>query len=41
MLATEYKLLKDEKADTTETAKQIYYTLKAINRLDMAAEPFF
>src|SRR5258705_8649694 len=40
MLAMEYKLLKDHgyTAQLQETARELYYALEAINRLDLTAE---
>jgi len=38
VLATEYKLLKQNKEDTTQTLKELYYALYAFNRLDLFAE---
>ncbi|TAL62360.1 MAG: T9SS type A sorting domain-containing protein [Bacteroidetes bacterium] len=40
MLATEYKLLVDHNQDASETIKELYYALEAINRLDMNAEAY-
>ncbi len=41
VLATEYKLLSDRALDVTQTKKELYYALKAFNRLDQNAEYFF
>lgn len=38
MLATEYKLLKDEGRDVQPTLNELYYALEAFNRLDKFAE---
>jgi len=38
VLATEYKLLNLENADTSQTIKELYYALYAFNRLDLIAE---
>src|ERR1700741_5409290 len=40
MLATEYHLLKHYGQSTEQTRKELFYALKAINRLDLAAEPY-
>ena len=41
MLATEYKLLKLAGQDVDQTAKELYYALFAVNRLDEVAETYF
>ncbi|PCJ67734.1 MAG: hypothetical protein COA58_00950 [Bacteroidetes bacterium] len=41
VLATEYKLLKDDNRDVTATANELYYALNAVQRLDLFAEEFF
>jgi hypothetical protein len=41
MLATEYKLLKNEGKDTTKTLQELLYALKAIERLDTSAESYY
>ncbi|MEE9348955.1 MAG: hypothetical protein V3U80_02815 [Flavobacteriaceae bacterium] len=38
VLATEYKLLHQNKEDTSQTLKELYYALYAFNRLDLVAE---
>jgi len=38
LLATEYKLLKDDGQDVTGVLNELYYALNAINRLDKLAE---
>lgn len=38
VLATEYKLLKQNNQDTQQTLKELYYALYAFNRLDLIAE---
>ncbi len=38
VLATEYKLLKKNNSNTTQTLKELYYALYAFNRLDLIAE---
>jgi hypothetical protein len=40
MLASEYKMLKNNGEDVTATLAEIYYALVALNRLDEAAEPY-
>ncbi|MBI1837812.1 MAG: T9SS type A sorting domain-containing protein [Flavobacteriia bacterium] len=39
LLATEYRLLKNNGLDTRGTLNEIYYALQAINRCDLKAEP--
>ena len=41
MLATEYKLLKNEGKDTTKTLQELMYAINAIERLDSSAESYF
>ncbi|OFY85694.1 MAG: hypothetical protein A3F72_12145 [Bacteroidetes bacterium RIFCSPLOWO2_12_FULL_35_15] len=41
VLATEYKLLRDNNQLTDTTVQELYYALKAFNRLDEEAETFF
>lgn len=41
MLATEYRLLKNEGKDTTQTLKELMYALKAFDRLDYYAESYY
>jgi len=38
VLATEYRLLKDNNQNTKETLRELYYALYAFNRLDLVAE---
>jgi hypothetical protein len=40
VLATEYKLLADQGLDATATLNELYYALRAVNRLDQVAEPY-
>ena len=40
LLATEYRLLKDNNINYTRTRDELYYTLLAFERLDMTAETF-
>jgi len=41
VLATEYKLLKDNGRNTFQTRKELYFALEAFNRLDETAESYF
>jgi hypothetical protein len=41
MLITEYRLLKNNSQDATQTAHELYYALKAVNRLDRTAESYY
>lgn len=41
ILATEYALLKREGISTDHIAEELYYAIKAYERLDAGAEPFF
>ncbi|MBI3502112.1 MAG: hypothetical protein HY063_09975 [Bacteroidetes bacterium] len=41
VLATEYALLKQSNQDASETVKELYYALKAFNRLDETAESYW
>ena len=38
LLATEYRLLKDAGEDATGTLNELYFAIKAVNRLDFKAE---
>jgi len=40
MLATEYKLLKDNNQDVTETLKELFYSLDQFNKMDAYAETY-
>ena len=40
VLATEYKLLSDQGLHATATLNELYYALRAVNRLDQVAEPY-
>lgn len=40
VLATEYKLLSEQGLDATATLNELYYALRAVNRLDQVAEPY-
>jgi len=40
LLATEYRLLKDQGKDVTSTLSELYYALSSINRIDEAAEDY-
>lgn len=41
VLATEYRLLKNEGLDVTATLNELYYAINAINRIDFFAEKYF
>jgi len=41
ILATEYKLLKNNNQNTDKTVEEIYYLLQTLNRLDATAESYF
>jgi len=41
VLATEYKLLSDSGQSTSQTEQELYYAIKAFNRLDSTAEPYW
>lgn len=41
VLGTEYKLLKNSNQDVSQTVKELYYALKAFNRLDENAESYW
>lgn len=41
VLASQYKLLKDQGKDVTAVLNELYYAIETINRLDRIAEPYF
>ncbi len=41
VLATEYKILRDNGQPTAKTAEELFYAMKALERTDVQAEPFF